>query len=311
MDHPVYHVVRNAAGRELLEHGSPLFPCSAYDRRMSQFAAGRIAAHWHPDLEMFLLLEGDAHVTLAGREYDLSPGDGYFANSGVLHGITCPDGTDCHYHSMVFAPSIVAGAPGSAFDLLYVRPFTEQGGAAWIFRGTNDADRALLDTFREAFAACEDGGDGYEFIVRERLSRILLTLRDRTPTDPGERDSVQERRLKQMISWLDAHYAEPVSVGELADATGICVRECQRTFARALHQSPMTYLLHRRISAAADLLVGGELPVADIAVRCGFDSPAYFARQFKAVTGMSPREYRKRHTAGPVEGRGKSTAASV
>ena len=98
--------------------------------------------------------------------------------------------------------------------------------------------------------------------------------------------------MKQMISWLDEHYMEMITVGQLADAAGICVRECQRTFAGILHTSPMQYLNRRRITAAAELLISTELSVSEVGFRCGFDNPGYFAKQFRRMTGMTPKKYR-------------------
>ena len=41
-----------------------------------------------------------------------------------------------------------------------------------------------------------------------------------------------------------------------------------------------------------DLLTHGELPVIEIAARCGFSSHSYFSKQFRAATGYTPRGYR-------------------
>lgn len=95
-----------------------------------------------------------------------------------------------------------------------------------------------------------------------------------------------------MLLWFDAHYSEPFSLRVLAQAVHFSPRECERTFEQLLHTTPQSYLQRRRILAAMDLLAHGELPVIEVAARCGFSSHSYFSKQFRAATGYTPRGYR-------------------
>ncbi len=280
-------------GRELLQRGTPLFPCSIYHRDIRQYMAGAITPHWHREMELFVLETGSVRLILPDRDVTLSPGDGYFANSNVLHGLFCGSGDACRYRSMVFDPTILSGAPGSAFDSLYIRPFTEKGMPACVLKPDLEWAGAVLSLFDAAFSACENEWDGYEFLVRNALSQIFLLLKAHLPAEVPQTAARQDSRIKEMLSWLDLHYGEPVTVSQLAAASGVCVRECQKTFAARLHLSPMQYLARRRIAAAAERLEYSDLPVGEIAISCGFDSPSYFSRQFREMTGLTPREYRR------------------
>lgn len=295
MDGEVYTVPRSDDRRERSDRGSQLFPCSNYDRDAHQYAAQSIPAHWHPEMEIFFLVEGKARVILADAEFHLEAGDSYVVNSGVLHAVFPVGDEPCHYNSMVFAPSIIAGAPSSAFDVLYVHPFLRQGGAAWVLRADTRTDADVTALFREAFAACHAAPDGYEFTVRDRLSRIMLMLRERSPERTVHRGAIHEQRMKLMVAWIGEHYAESVTVERIADSAGICVRECQRMFTGILDQSPMQYLARVRVAAAAEALTANDAPIAQIGRTCGLGAPAHFSRQFKQITGMTPRDYRKRY----------------
>ncbi|MFR2562732.1 MAG: helix-turn-helix domain-containing protein [Anaeromassilibacillus sp.] len=76
----------------------------------------------------------------------------------------------------------------------------------------------------------------------------------------------------------------------LAQAVHFSPRECERTFEQLLHTTPQSYL-QRRILAAMDLLTHGELPVIEIAARCGFSSHSYFSSS-SAPQRVHPRGYR-------------------
>lgn len=292
----IYSVPQNKDRKELLDIGTPLFPCEAYDRDVRQYVTGEIPPHWHYEMEIFWLVQGSAHVSFMNSEYDLKSGEGYFINSNVLHGISCPSGNSCHYHSMVFDPCILSGISGSAYDVLYLRPFIEQGGSAWILRLDDDPNaKTIFELFKTAFDAWKNQKYGYEFIIRNSLSSIFLLLKEHLQEIPRRRSSQQELRMKQMLSWLEEHYMEQITISQLADNAGICVRECQRTFSSILHTTPMQYLLRRRVTAAAELLLSTNLPISQAGLCCGFDNPSYFARQFKKITGVTPGEYRNKN----------------
>lgn len=297
---PLYTIPVNENQKELLKRGTPLFPCSVYDIDLRQYIGSKIPPHWHPEMEIFLLTEGTAHVSLANREFNLLPGEGYFVNSNVLHSVSCPAGSICHFHSAVFDPAVISGASGSAYDLLYVRPFAEHGCPSLVLSAdVSDCVPGIIRLFETAFQACRDEKDAYEFTVRDCLSRIFLLLRRHGGSAPARHDSQQELRLKQMLSWLNDHYMEPVTLSQLADCAGICIRECQRSFSNILHTTPVQYLNHRRISAAAKLLVSSGISISEAGLRCGFDNPSYFAKQFKKITGMTPGAYRRKYSCRP------------
>lgn len=105
--------------------------------------------------------------------------------------------------------------------------------------------------------------------------------------------AISETRLKQMLAWIDQHMEEPITVKHIADAANVCPRECQRMFRRYLHSSPVEYVLRRRIFFAANLLTTTDHSVTDIALACGFSSPAYFTKKFHEIAGAAPLAYRK------------------
>lgn len=292
----VYSVSRDNKGKETLDRGTVLFPCSVYDRDIRQYVTGKIPPHWHPEMEIFLLVEGKAHISFADKEFDLKPGEGFFANSGVLHGVSGHECDVCHYHSMVFDTAVLSGVSGSAYEILYLRPFMEQGISCHIFRPDDcQQGEVIAELFSNAFTACMNEADGYEFLVRNLLSQIFLILRQYPGNVRDRKNSQQEQRMKQMLTWLDEHYMETITVARLADVAGICVRECQRYFANILHMSPVQYLNRRRVTAAAEFLISTDMSVSEIGLCCGFDNPSYFAKQFKMITGMTPKAYRRKN----------------
>lgn len=69
---------------------------------------------------------------------------------------------------------------------------------------------------------------------------------------------------------------------------------CKRTniFKSYLHTSPINYALEYRLKRAAKFLTETENSVFVIAQTAGFENVGYFCRKFKALYGMTPKEYR-------------------
>ena len=100
---------------------------------------------------------------------------------------------------------------------------------------------------------------------------------------------VQRRRLRE---YIDAHLAEPLSLGQLA---GLCALS-EYHFARMFHLSfglpPHRYLLARRLERARQLLHGSRLPLGEIALACGFASASHFSNRFRQAFAATPGQYR-------------------
>lgn len=91
---------------------------------------------------------------------------------------------------------------------------------------------------------------------------------------------------------IEAHFAEELSLSDLADRLYVSPFHLHRLFKRCLDLSPAQYLQRRRIEAAKALLRESELSVTAVALSVGFKSPAHFAAVFRRATGCTPRQFR-------------------
>ncbi len=285
-------VFTDCHGKELQEEGLQLFNLIAYEADIHNYIADCIPSHWHRELEVFLLINGSVDIQIGDNTYKIEAGEGCFINSGVLHSFTGIVASPCIYHSFVFDSGIVGGAPGSVFDTMYVRPLMDAGPDFMKFK-KESGDDTFFQQFELAFTACAEEKTGYEFQVREALSNILLYTKEKSPILSSRKmPTLQESRMKQMIEWIDLNLKNAMTVKQIADTASVCSRECQRIFIKYLHYSPMEYVQRRRIFVAAEQLSTTDTPVIDIALDCGFSSPSYFTKKFKALVGSTPSEYR-------------------
>lgn len=114
---------------------------------------------------------------------------------------------------------------------------------------------------------------------------ILLPVEKSKNTTSGQ--------MQKFLKYIEQHYAEDVSLEDLAQSANVSKSECLRCFKQSLQTTPYKYLVEYRLSKAADMLKTSDSTVEVIAVNVGFHQISHFGKCFREKTGMSPSEYRK------------------
>lgn len=128
--------------------------------------------------------------------------------------------------------------------------------------------------------------------VRLRALLMLLASADAPVDDTGGAGFTPalRRRLAQTVhERLDTG----VRPAELAAAVGMSAVSFARNFRRAFGCSARRWLSDQRLRAAAQQLVAGTSPIAEVAANAGFANPSQFARRFHSLFGRNPAEYRR------------------
>jgi AraC family transcriptional regulator len=100
-------------------------------------------------------------------------------------------------------------------------------------------------------------------------------------------------RLKRVLGYIEEHCLDDITVADLADVACLSMFHFIRAFAKAMGTPPHRYISRRRLEAAKDLMAGGRMSLAEIALICQFSSASSFARAFKRAMGITPAEYRR------------------
>jgi len=97
---------------------------------------------------------------------------------------------------------------------------------------------------------------------------------------------------RQLSDYIEAHLDQPLSLGELAALCNLSEYHFARMFRESFGLPPHQYLLARRLAMARQLLRFGELPLVEVALRCGFASASHFSNRFRQALGATPGAYR-------------------
>ena len=93
--------------------------------------------------------------------------------------------------------------------------------------------------------------------------------------------------------FIDAHYAEPLTLDDIARAVGCARSYVAATFKREIGDTPHRYIARVRVRRAAELVVHGD-KIEAVMLAVGYRGKKNFYRQFKLETGVTPATYRAR-----------------
>lgn len=134
-------------------------------------------------------------------------------------------------------------------------------------------------------------------MMRRGLTRLLtppinpfqlLCYLDVSPAENGMRLMMQEVR-----AYIDLHFMESISVGELAERFHINACRLSSIFKQYESEGLNRYITFLRLNHAKGLLLTTEKPIPEIAALSGFSCSKYFAAVFKNETGIPPDVFRK------------------
>lgn len=111
--------------------------------------------------------------------------------------------------------------------------------------------------------------------------------------DPPVRDDLRAD-LRRARDHADRHFAEPLSLTELAAVATLSKYHFLRLFRAVYGQTPAAYLSQRRIERAQDLLRRTNLTITEVCLAVGFSSLGTFSRRFHDVTGETPKAFQTR-----------------
>ncbi len=300
--------------QELIQHGKADFPIQYYVNSL-HLAGNHVPLHWHPNLEFFVVHCGRVRVQAGNSEIILEQGEGIYLNTNCLHSYESCGGEPCYCPNVVFQPEFIAPV-NSVINTRYVMPLTLNSRLPYVVldRGA-EWKRSILERLDRVFAMLQEYGEisrygeipsldfgcpagereCFEIRVQCELNRawelLYLHRGEIELAPPVKNEHILQIRMQKMICYIQEHYAEDVSLQDIANSASISRSEASRCFQSYLHTSPVSYLLKYRVERSMQLLRDNNMTVEAVALECGFSSSAYFCKIFRSHTGMTPKQY--------------------
>jgi len=256
--------------------------------------------HRHTAFEISVIRSGRGLYQLRDRVYEFHPGDVFMFSTNEVHCITeILSDEPLDIMNLQFEPRFIWMPGGERFDYRYLSIFFHRS-ASFCHQLRHDdprADgiRALLADIEEEFARKEES---YDLMVKNKLLTLLVHVRRSYAEyfDDGlaRRETPHIRQLDAVMHFIDEHLGEALTLEGLAAQAHMSKSHFSSLFREFNGLSPWEYILSKRVTRAAQLLISTDRTVLDIASVCGFNSTANFNYAFRKLTHTSPSEYRRK-----------------
>lgn len=280
--------------KEIKEHGSYSFPVNISLEKIESYEQGSFLWHWHPEIELTWIISGEIEYHVNEQTYFLKEGEGLFGNSSTLHSGFMKDGQECSYLSITFHPRFLYGYENSILQTKYVDFITTNELWASLQLDKNTSwHKEILQDMQTIYELSNVLPNDFELQVHLLLTKIWQRLYLYFTSLPeNETKSVQHlQRLREIISYIQGHYDQDISLDDVASSVNICKSECCRFFKKHMNMTIFDYILLLRIQNSIPLLKRFD-SVTEVASMVGFSSPSYYTQIFKRYMKCTPREYK-------------------
>ena len=239
-------------------------------------------SHHHPNWsEVIFVVKGEGVVTISGERYAVQEGDLLVYNQGIIHeeysSRTNPLET---YYCGISHPNRSLLIP------LENRPIIKTKHN----RITIESLFALL--YEESQQQREEYQEASEYLLMTLMIWVRRLSELEQSTKRLDRDS--ESLAIRIKDYLDLNYLRHISLNDIAAAFHMNSFYLSHVFRSKYNDSPINYILNRRMGEAKQLLVQTKMKVSEIAQVLGYENTNYFTILFKRIMGESPSQFRKR-----------------
>lgn len=155
---------------------------------------------------------------------------------------------------------------------------------------------SMLETADELCHELAEPGSGSQILANAAVTRVIGLLQKYAPymqLEPLSYDSRAVSAVSTTLDYIRDHYADELSLQQLARAASLSPQHLSHLFHRTLGLSPFQYLRRYRLDQAKQLLRETDLTIAQIATAVGYLDAYYFSRAFQRSEGLAPSHYRR------------------
>ncbi len=246
--------------------------------------------HWHEELEILYYLNGTPDVTVDGKTMALPSRRTLVINSGQIH--------NTHYHDTAsmflcihinlhemekYIPDIRLYHIDCRPDSIPVEKTDEYLEIGLLL------ERITRLYMQEAPAISLEASG----LILQVFAKLIRHFSRKTLAQDVYGDERSRRRIQDIISYIEAHYQEPLSLDDISDHMGLSREYFCRFFKKNMGVSFLQYLNEVRITNIYHDLIHTDIPISELLEKHGFVNQKLFNRVFKRIYGCPPSHIRK------------------
>ena len=253
-----------------------------------------VTTHWHEEAEFTLITEGQAlyHIDLA--EYPVEAGDLLFIPPLVLHSISLQEYPKISSETYVFHMNFLGGNSTDICSTRYLTPLMNQEfSMPYLIKPEHPAYASLRKIFNQIYSLYGAAVPGYELALKSLFLQTIFLLLQYSKRNLSSDTGTSSDKLKQVLDYIEVHYAENITISELAKLCYFSDYHFMRFFKKHMNMTCMEYINNLRLEKSVELFEQGNTSILDVSLSTGFHNLSYFHKVFKRKYHMTPKSFLK------------------
>lgn len=247
--------------------------------------------HWHDEIELLYQLNGEATIQIEGRRYHIPQKHLTVIDSRQVHSTYTYSDTSMFICIHISRQYMERYLPDIDLYQIHCIPDEISDEQFPKYRVICQMLENLTRLYIENASAFLMEAEG---IILQILAHLIRHFSLRSATQITSTDKLTLDRIRKIISYVEEHFKEPVSLENISGYLGLTKEYFCRFFKKNMGMSFLRYVNEVRISHIYQDLIRTDAPVYEIAEQNGFQNQKLFNRTFKEVYGCTPSSVRKK-----------------
>lgn len=279
--------------KENAKHGEAFFPIQKYITRLAPDYPV-ITTHWHEEAELTLITEGNCSYQIDLIEYEAKEGDILFIPPLLLHSISLGNCKEYFSETYVFHMNFLGGNSTDICSTRYLTPMMNQElSVPCLIRSEHPVYPSLRKIFNQITTLYNEAVIGYELALKSLFLQAIFLLLQYSARKPSSDNKIISDKLKNVLDYVELHYAEPISVTDLAKQCYFSDYHFMRFFKKHMNMTCVEYINNLRLEKSVELFEQGNSSILDVSLSVGFHNLSYFHRAFKKKYHITPLSFIK------------------
>lgn len=258
------------------------------DRNLKIVKGIHESAHFHPEMELIFVIEGNMTAEIRDKRYHLKKEDLILMNSGVTHSLEA-------FQDTIFC------CVRYSYEIL--SEVMENENCIFTCNSVNDTERnyeELRKICRELMYQYVKQTHSTQCLLKSLLFKLLDCLIENYRLDSNMENmsnADNDVRLQQIFQYVSRNFRYSLSLSELAERMFVSTATLSRFFKKQTGIYFADYVKNVRVRYAMQELLYSDSNITKIAVDCGFSNPSVFNKAFRDIYGLSPSDYRRQKKA--------------
>lgn len=282
-------ITQKEDGSEQVNYQNEDFPSYLHVGNVFPGASWINKPHYHEDLEFITITKGETGYNINGEKIYLKTGDTLMVNTNQVHYSFTTQQESCSYYIGILHPSLLCSS--YFVQSHFVDPILKNHNMPYVLIRHDDPFSSRIYEDVENLIDAIDSELSITICFLTLFKHVFAWCNGQGMLERPNHISTTDTNFKNMLKFIHTHYAEQISLSDIAKAGGLSKTHCNTIFKQFTGNTPIDSLNRYRAERVAYYVTNTKLSMSEIAEKTGFSGASYMTETFKKIYGVAPRTY--------------------